>query len=62
MPKYIIRIPFEPYAYAEAHYDSIKEYTDLHPEFAQAIIDTKKKIKEQITLNQEPFENDAFSK
>lgn len=58
MAKFIIRVPTEQYAYIQAEYDSIKEYTDLHPEFAEAVRDVRKKIKQLSMTPEQKFEED----
>lgn len=47
--KIIIRIPTEQYAYAEVHYDSIEEYKDMHPKFAQAYMDVRTQARKAAT-------------
>lgn len=53
--KITIRIPTEPYAYAEVEYDSIKEYGEMHPEFAKTMVEVRKKAKQEAINSQPPF-------
>ena len=51
-----VRIPTEQYAYIEVEYDSLKEYEEGYPEFTKAVLKVRKKVKEEKTRAEVPFE------
>ena len=58
--KIIVRIPTEQYAYLEAHYDSIEDYKENHPKFAEAVKETKQKIKKQTLTPVDKFKEELI--
>ena len=49
-----IRIPTDAYAFIEAEFDSVEQYQDEYPRLAAAIVETRKKAKEAVKLNEVP--------
>lgn len=55
MPKITIRLPTEQFAFIELEYKTTAEYVANYPTDALAIAETRKKAKELIKNNTEPF-------
>ena len=51
-----VRVPTEQYAYIEVEYDSLEEYKQGYPEFTKAVVQVRKKVKEEKTKSEVPFE------
>lgn len=60
MPKIIVRIPTETYAFVEIHFDGINEYEKEYPQFVRTFKKVKKEI-EKLKEEEPPFEGNEFA-